>query len=61
MADEVSGSGEEIAYRLLLDVAYAEGKQMRAVQAGGKPDRKWILDTYAECIRAVRMPSKRGE
>lgn len=44
---------EEVAYKLLLQIARSENK--------GAPndrlqdaDRKWILDTYAECLEAVK-------
>lgn len=44
-------SPENIAYKLTLDVARVEGKY-----ASGRfnADRKYILDTYAEALFAVR-------
>lgn len=50
-----------VAYALLRDVAYAEQKEIvgLATTSSQRPDRKWILDTYAECLRAVRAPSER--
>jgi hypothetical protein len=45
-------SPEYVAYRLMHDVRMAE--KSNAV------DKKWILDTYAECIRIVRAPGTRG-
>ncbi len=40
-------SPEQVAYRLMIDVANVEGYL-------NKMDRKKILDTYAECLDAVR-------
>ena len=47
---------EFVAYLLMEDIASAEKKGLRV--EGGKTtkplaDRKWILDTYAECRTAV--------
>ena len=45
-------SPEYVAYRLMHDVRMAE-----------KPNainKKWLLDTYADCIRIVRAPGTRG-
>lgn len=51
-------SPEEIAYRLLNIIAQSE--KMTLAGMGTFPDRKWLLDTYAECLRAVRNPSSRA-
>ena len=48
-------SPEEVAFKLLYEIAAAEGMQMRLADGSKKPDRQWILDT--ECITAVREPS----
>jgi hypothetical protein len=53
-------SPEQVAFKLLQTVAFVEKKRLTSQNAGGDPDRKWILDTYAECIRAVREPHLRG-
>ena len=53
-----SPSQEEIAYKLLYLVAWGEDKDL---DAWGKCDRKWILDTYAECLRTVQNPAARPE
>ncbi len=60
MADQAvvhigENSPEHVAYRLLADVARAEGKRLTA-PAGDResPDRGYILDTYAECLNAVK-------
>jgi hypothetical protein len=41
---------EGAALVLFQLVANAEGKHF----ASGGADKKWILDTYAECLRSVR-------
>ena len=47
VAHIVEHSPEQVAFRLFLEVAKAEEN------IGAKPDRKWILQTYDECLRAV--------
>jgi hypothetical protein len=53
-------SPEEVAYRLLKHAANAEkvvfGHPSSGARGRGmKPaTREWILDTYAECLEAVR-------
>ena len=50
-------SPEGIAYKLLVTIASNEKKML--VSTGATPataNRKWLLDTYAECILAVRNP-----
>lgn len=54
-----SGTPENIAYWLLLLLARVEGKALMKGSQGAAPDRKWILDAYAECMQAVRDPDKR--
>jgi hypothetical protein len=60
MADAVNSQGgpatEEVAYKLLYLVAWGENKDL---EAWGKADRKWLLDTYAECLLTVRDPAAR--
>jgi hypothetical protein len=55
MAD--THSPEQVAFKLLLQVAKAENKKMVAEVGGSagteKPEREWILDTYKDCIKAV--------
>ena len=60
MADETvvhigENSPERIAYLLYKEIQSVE-KNDRASGRG----RKWILDTYAECILAVKAPQRRG-
>jgi hypothetical protein len=51
-------SPEQIAYRLMHDVANVEKRQLYS--HGDQPaDRKWILDTFAECLNAVKRPGRR--
>jgi hypothetical protein len=52
-------SPEQVAFRLLYEIANVEGIEMRGLSGTKKADRKWILDTYAECIIAVRAPQNR--
>jgi len=47
-------SPEEIAYRLLENIAYSERKALHPSDDGEKAGRKWILSTYAECLGVVR-------
>ena len=54
-------SPEQVAYKLMRDIALAEGiglgipNSPRCVPNGsGLPNRKWILETYSECLAAVR-------
>jgi hypothetical protein len=49
-------SPEHVAYRLMLDIARVEKKALGASASCQIADRRWILDTYAECLRAVRSP-----
>ena len=50
------GSAEEVAYRLLQRIAAVEGKTFSPKGKTGRTvaDRLWILNTYSECIEAVR-------
>jgi hypothetical protein len=63
MSEGVPGNGrssaEEVAYRLFMEIAHVEGMSTRERPSGGYTDRRWILDTYAECLMAVTAPSKR--
>jgi hypothetical protein len=60
MADSMefhgSPSPEEIAYKLLYAVAWGENIDL---DGWAKADRKWILDTYAECLLTVKDPVAR--
>lgn len=65
MADQATvhlgeNSPEQVAFKLLELVALTEGQLIKSSRENGnKADRKWILDTYAECILAVRSPHGR--
>jgi hypothetical protein len=54
-------SPESIAYRLLVLIADLESKTLHGNPAKERTnaDRHWILDTYAECLRAVKTPHDR--
>lgn len=51
-------SPEHVALKLFYEVARAEKKET-ALTSGQPVDRKWVLDTYAECVTAVRAPHVR--
>ena len=57
-------SPEHVAYKLLHDVMHLEKRTTTphmASRDGGATlaDRKYLLDTYAECIMAVKSPHMR--
>lgn len=57
MADQTTvhigeNSREEVAYKLLKDVGRLEG--MHNGIKFENTDRKWLLDTYAQCLTAVK-------
>jgi hypothetical protein len=49
-------SPEAVAYKLLHHIAVVEGRVFaRFPENGCTPvDRKWILETYFECLRVMR-------
>jgi hypothetical protein len=52
-----SGSPEAVALRLFEIIAANERKILsNSTAADANADRKWVLDTYAECLRVVRNP-----
>jgi hypothetical protein len=53
-------SPEYIAFRLLYEIANAERKGLERNGVSDKADRAWILDTYGECLTAVRGTRRRG-
>ena len=63
MADAVAHIGENspeyVAYQLLKDVSRAEGKLVGGLNPNPGVTRQYILDTYAECLVAVRHPNTR--
>ena len=54
-------SPEYVAYKLLETIASQEGKILHRGTSSAKAtaERKWLLDTYAECLLAVRVPQSR--
>ena len=54
-------SPESVAYRLLVLIADLENKTLHGNPAKDRTnaDRQWILDTYAECLKAMRTPETR--
>ena len=47
-------SPEGVAYKLLELIAHAEGKKLNS--GDPKPDKDWILNTYAQCLQAATRP-----
>jgi hypothetical protein len=62
MADDVritnfpeSTARERVAFDLYREVFNAEGKTLGVAEGNARrPDRKYILDLYAECLAATR-------
>jgi hypothetical protein len=52
---------ESVAFRLMMLVADLESRTLHGNPAKDRSnaDRKWILDTYAECLQAVKTPQDR--
>ena len=44
---------EQVAFKLMKELANVEGRDLY-LGAKNAADRKWVLDTYAECLHAVR-------
>jgi hypothetical protein len=47
-------SPEEVALKLFHEIVSVEARTL-----GANLNRKWILDTYSECLMAVRSPASR--
>jgi hypothetical protein len=47
-------SPEQVAFKLLDLIGKAEGKKLGFAEPVA--DRQWILDTYKECLKAVKDP-----
>ena len=45
---------EAIAYNLMECIAAAEGKVLGSFKDERSADRRWILMTFRECIKAVK-------
>ena len=52
-------SPEMVAYTLLKHVAAVEARSLTTKSATNPSGKKWILDTYAECLLAVKNPDAR--
>ena len=52
-------SPEQVAFKLLREVASVESKKAFGATQGAEIGRKWLLDTYAECLLSVRNPGSR--
>ncbi|MDD2705235.1 MAG: hypothetical protein PHU07_07890 [Acidocella sp.] len=54
------GTPEEVAFKLLQSIAIVEGKKVIGLNPiTHTTTKKWILDTYAECLLTVRVPQGR--
>jgi hypothetical protein len=47
-------SPEYVAFKLLQEIAAVEGRAIQGIEGNKRANRKWILNTYAQCISAVR-------
>ena len=45
---------EQIAYKLFLHIVAREEASLAPGHGKNPVDRRWILSTYAECMKAVR-------
>jgi hypothetical protein len=54
-------SPEAVALELFRSIADAEEKSLGPSLPGKHPDRAWILQTYAECLKCVRGPQTYSE
>ncbi len=54
-------SPEKVALDLLTMISLIEKRSLHAGPPQGwqSADRKWLLDTFAECMSTVRQPEKR--
>ncbi len=56
----LDNSPERVAYDLLVAIAHAEHKNPAATSGSASwagADRRWILDTYVECLEARKRKS----
>jgi hypothetical protein len=51
---------KNIAYELFTHIAFVEKKAIAPGQDGDLPSKAWILETYAECLKAVQAPQQIG-
>ncbi len=54
---ETAGSKEAVAFKLMVEIAKVDGA---SAGTDGPARRKWILDTYAECLIATKGLRKAG-
>ena len=54
-------SPEQVAYKLFRDIATIEKRSLSGNSSQGwtAADRKYVLDTYAECLNTVQNPAYR--
>jgi hypothetical protein len=58
LAEFLGGTPEQVAYNLLRDIAHAEKREYRGGPSytDSRITKQWILNTYKECLAAVRNP-----
>jgi len=57
-------SSEEVAFRLMETIANIEKMALHGGQVSGeqkRPDRAWILSTYAECLAVARGTGRQAD
>lgn len=52
-------TAEAVALELMKTIATLEKKELVIVGGKEMADRKWIIDTYAECLDAIKNPALR--
>jgi hypothetical protein len=57
---EAQNSPEAVALELVRILAYCEGYSLFESDTGGKPDRKWLLDTYDACLKTTKGSRNQG-
>jgi hypothetical protein len=53
-------SPEQIAYKLMHDIAKCEGKKLSG-NGNWNASREWVLGTFAQCLMTVRRPGAVSE
>jgi hypothetical protein len=48
-----------IEFNTQEQVAFKLYQEVYSLDRANKVDKKWILDTYAECLQAVKAPNTR--
>ncbi len=55
-------TAEQVAFKLFKVIAALEDQHIPGISEGHNvPDRKYVLNRYAECLRAVKSPFSYGK